>query len=722
MARYSKYGIADDPLVEELEIGFSGFNNRLRPDQLPRGILSNSENGRMGINGEWQVRKGIDLIAAPFVVGNFTVPFYVYANFTVVNGDIARSGTTLTFTKTSHGLTNSTLVSLAGLGTAGVDPNGNHVATVTDVNTFTLTIVGLTGKPTGTATIGAPKIDEGANVKIYGSTEWSDPSASSDFYVICAGNSKAIAVKLTDGTTTDIAYPSGLTITSSVDMIQAFHKVFIFRDGAVALEWNGSFGGTPAFTLVGNGNYTQPANLDATGFTIVNGLATVTVSNTLAIGDTVVLTVVGGSSLAEGSEHIVATRSSSAFTFYVDHADVSNQTDTEWTKRVSGGIGFIYSPAPPFGIYHQRRLVLPFNYTTSGSSGSATVTNREIRDEVIFSDILDTDTYDQIYGQFRLNAGTSDFIVGFLSFTEDQLIVFNRNSIHLITDSLNLRAAQSKLITNEVGCLARNTIVKVGNQVMFLSDNGMYSLDFQDLYNLRGNDMPFSANIEKTINRINKDVISNCLGVYFDNKYYLAVPLDSSINNNGLIVYNFLNKQWESIDSVNNEAWEIHNLIIAGVDTKRGVYAVNQQGGVHKLESREDDVDVVITKVGTAEKSITILGSATTRMFTAQNIDRKKWNNWDLHVESSETNTSDANLSAITENLDATISLKKLSDYVGSSPKPLPASEDISIRGRFGNKRSYGLQFKIDTIQGRLKLRGVKTAGAVAFRHLDRAE
>ena len=83
MARYSKYGIADDPLVEELEIGFSGFNNRLRPDQLTKGILSNSENGRMGINGEWQVRKGIDLIAAPFVVGNFTVPFYVYANFTV---------------------------------------------------------------------------------------------------------------------------------------------------------------------------------------------------------------------------------------------------------------------------------------------------------------------------------------------------------------------------------------------------------------------------------------------------------------------------------------------------------------------------------------------------------------------------------------------------------------------------------------------------------------
>jgi len=719
MARYSRYGTADDPLIEELEIGFSGFNDRLRPDQLPRGILSDSQNGRMGINGEWQVRKGIDLVAAPFVSGDFTVPFYVYANFTVSTGNIARADTTLTFTASSHGLTNSTLVSLAGLGTAGVDPNGNHIVTVTDANTFTVTIAGLTGKPSGTATIGAPKIAEAANVQIYGSTEWSDPSASSDFYVICAGNSKAIAVKLIDGSTTDIAYPTGVTITSSVDMIQAFKEVFIFRDGAIALEWDGDLTGTPAFSLVGNGDYTQPAKLDATGFTIVNGLATVTVSNTLAVGDTVVLTTVGGSSLAEASEYIVATRSSSAFTFYVDHADVSNQTDTEWTKKVSSGLGFIYSPAPPFGIYHQRRLVLPFDYVTSGSSGSATITNRGIRDEVIFSDILDTDTYDQIYGSFRLNAGTSDFIVGFLSFTEDQLLVFNRNSIHLITNSSNLSNAESRLITNEVGCLARNTINKVGNQVMFLSDNGMYSLDFQDLYNLRGNDMPFSANIEKTIKRINKDVISNSLGIYFDNKYYLAVPLDNSVNNNGLIIYNFLNKQWESMDSVDNDDWEIHNLIIAGVAPQRGVYAVNQQGGVHKLESREDDVDVVITKVGTAQKSITIRGSATTRMFTAQNIDRKKWNNWDLHVESSETNASDANLSAITENLDDTISLNKLSDYLNGT---LAASEDVSIRGRFGNKRSYGLQFKIDTIQGRPKLRGLKTAGAVAFRHLDSAE
>lgn len=719
MARYDRYGALDDQVVEDLDIGFSGYNNKLRPDQLKQGILSESLNGRMGIGGEWQVRKGIDLVAAPFAVGNFTVPFYVYANITITTGNIARADTTLTFTASSHGLTNSTLVSLAGLGTAGVDPNGNHIVTVTDANTFTITIAGLTGKPSGTATVGAPKIDEDANVQIYGSTSWSDPSSSTNTYVVCAGNAKAIAVKLSDGSTTDIAYPTGIKITSSVEMIQAFHKIFIFRDGAVALEWDGDFSGTPAFALVGNGDYTQPAKLDATGFTIVNGLATVTVSNTLAIGDTVVLTTVGGSSLAEGSEYTVATRSGSAFAFYVDHADVSNQTDTEWTKKVSGGLGFIYMPAPPFGIIHQSRLVLPFDYVTSGSSGSATITNRGIRDEVIFSDILDTNTYDQIYGQFRLNAGSSDFIVGFLSFAEDKLVVFNRNSIHLISGGEDPRTATSQVITGEVGCVARNTITQIGNNIMFLSDNGLYSVSFQDLYNLRGDDLPVSTNIEATVNRINKEHVSGALGVYFENKYYLAVPLDNASKNTSIIVYNFLNKQWESVDSVNDEDWESHNLIVSGNGSERGVYVINQQGGVHRLDSRTDDVDAVITQIGSSQKNITILGSATTRMFTAQSVDRKKWNNWDLHIQSSDSNESNADLTAITENIDDTIEIGTILEYNGEL---LSVGEDVSLRGRFGNRRAYGLQFKLDTTQGRPKFRALKVAGAQTFRHSEKAD
>ena len=56
---------------------------------------------------------------------------------------------------------------------------------------------------------------------------------------------------------------------------------------------------------------------------------------------------------------------------------------------------------------------MPFKFSVNASSDSFTA--RGILDEVIASDILDTDTYDQIYAQYRFNAGEADFNVGLLS-------------------------------------------------------------------------------------------------------------------------------------------------------------------------------------------------------------------------------------------------------------------------------------------------------------------
>ena len=79
MARYDTYTALDDRIKEELDRGFIGFNNRLRPDQLSSGILFDSQNGRMAQNGEWQTRKGIDVVKAPLSTGTaaLTLPFYL---------------------------------------------------------------------------------------------------------------------------------------------------------------------------------------------------------------------------------------------------------------------------------------------------------------------------------------------------------------------------------------------------------------------------------------------------------------------------------------------------------------------------------------------------------------------------------------------------------------------------------------------------------------------
>ena len=89
------------------------------------------------------------------------------------------------------------------------------------------------------------------------------------------------------------------------------------------------------------------------------------------------------------------------------------------------------------------------------------------------------------------------------------------------------------------------------------------------------------------------------------------------------------------------------------------------------------------------------------------------------YISCSNSNESNATIQAITENIDDTINIGKILEYNG---KLLEVSEDVSLRGRFGNRRAYGLQFKLDTTQGRPKFRALKVAGAQTFRHSEKAD
>ena len=659
MPQYDSYGALDDRISKDGDRGFVGFNNRLRPDQLQPGVLADAQNIRMDRNGEAQVRKGVELLLAPLAVDAsvLAIPF--------------------------------------DLPTAGQEGDG----------------------------VTAILNDDIVNA-IYGSCAYSDPTADASQYIIIASNSKAIAIKVSDGTTTDIDYPVGLGISQPVDMIQAFNKVFIFRDGQTALEWNGDLSGTPEFTKVTSGEYSQPKRLTPTRVDIVDGKATATFSslaamNGLNVGNVFVIEGEGSpSTFTIGSEFLVAARDDTALTidFFVQLDDASNVSGVVIQQHVSVGLGFTHMPAPPFAIYHQRRLIMPFNYTVDNVVDS--FTRKDSLDEVIASDILDTDTYDQIYAQYRFNAGTADFVVGLHSFAEDTLLVFNRNSIHTVQNSTDLATASVRLLTNEVGCLARKSIIQVGNRVLFLSDNGVYSTEFIDEYNLRGTGTPLSESINSTVQRINKNHADKSVAVYFDNRYYIAVPLDNSTENNAILVYNFLNQQWESIDQVDDSNFHSTNLIVVGKGDDRGVYSVNDIGGVHRLDNRVDGIDRVITQIGGSQQNLAPPVSLTTRQYTLGTMDRKRWKEFDFHIQSSDSNASNVAFSAETENPDATVDLGTLSSLNGGD---LAVGEDVSIRGRIGNRRGYGIQFTMNNTSGRPRIRSIEVEGAIAMRSTNKA-
>ena len=737
MARYDAYGAQDNRLAEDLDQGFIGFNNKLRPDQLRPGMLTESNNGRMDLNGEWQPRKGIEIFSTPFTPA--VLKLYAISDSLAfrlhdtlpdvattgdgVKTDYSRSGEVLTINFASaHGITTGDIVNIDVTAGGTVDPNGNHSCTASSSTQIQITITGLDAEPTGAMNVKGPKLDTSASNFIHAACEFSDPNNEAASYIAAVGTQSTILVKTSDSgaTTVTLTYPSGESVPEGSNIIQAFNKLFIFRKGQIALQWDGDVS-TTTFSLVSNGTFTQPTPIPISDLDFASGTATATVSSTssLLVGDVLTITTAGTSGYTVGDTVTVSeVTNSTTFKFPTDKADDTNKTATV-SKPISIGLGFTHMPAPEFGTYHQRRLVVPYRYDITGSSGSATITDKKILDEALFSDILDHNTYDRVFGQFRFNAGEADFIVGFHSFSEDQLVVFNRNSIHTVKNSLSLENSVSQVITNDIGCVARNSIQQIGNKLMFLSDNGVYALDFIDLYNLRGQDVPLSESIQGTIANINQAYAHKAVSAYFDNRYYLAVPVGNSTTNNRLIIYNFLNRQWESIDSIADDDWEYSYLVVGGAGDKRGVYVVNRTGGVHKYEERVDDSDRFLDAIGGSNQTAIVPSSATTRMFTVGSIDRKKWNNFEIHLQSSENNVSNATLSAITENIDAEINLGTISDLNGGE---LAVDEDVSLRGRFGNKRAYGLQFKLETTKGRPRLRALKVAGGITFRNTQKAE
>ena len=708
MPRYSGYGANDSKIVDEFDTGYFGFNNRFRPDQLKPGVLADSRNGRMDINGEWQVRKGIDNITSELVAGT--------------------SGIVLSFV---------------------LDDDGT-----------------------------APTIVNNAQPRIWASCSYSDPNQQSSQYIITAQNSEAIASNLETSTASKIPYPPGYTLQRLSNLTQTFNQVILFVKGKTALAWDGiveavesgnfevdktykiSTPGTTDFTSIGaadsvagtvftatgvgtgdgtavsgftkveSGTYAQPDRLGDAGnnTTITDGIASVlSTAHGLSVNDKIVVLEGDSTELVAGEQYYVSeVTDANNFKFIAQKNNTASAAEAHFSEPMSQGVGFIHMPAPDFGVYHGGRLVVPYEFNVDATDD--TFSDRKIKDEIIFSNGLDINTYDDVPNTKRLTAGTADFIVGLHSFSDDQLLIFNRNSIHTITSTINIPQARTSLVTGEIGCVAKDSIVQVGNNLFFLSDSGIYGASFQDLYNLRGNDVPLSESIDGTIRLINKNLWQNSSAVYFDNKYYIAVPLNSvdslgnpvtATKNNAVIIYNFINKQWESIDSVTSFDYE--KLIIAGEGDKRGVYCVNSFGGVHLLESRNDATDRISVDP-TASNSITtqpIESSITTRDFTLGTTDRKKWNTFEIQVQSSTEEVSDFDILAETKNIDYPLNLGSLSSRLSNNP--LDINEDVSIRGRIGNSRAYSIQFTINNFTGRPRIKSIKTSGGVSFNSTNTA-
>ena len=529
--------------------------------------------------------------------------------------------------------------------------------------------------------------------------------------------------------------PNGTYVVASVPTQDTF--TYIFTTSQTQTFVTDFATATDGFTLSPGGAYTQPQtfNITAKDVDVVDGLVTATVAGNVTIkaGDIIVIRQTATPDFAEmlGKEYQVTEATTTTIKWYapVGNYNTSSSDVFEFGGRFSVGGGFMHQPGAPWGVYFQRRLWVPFYYDQLGAYTAPTYVSRKITDEISVSDILDTTTFDQIENQFRVSGGTADYVVGMHGFYDDALIVLNRNSLHILKGTLgSLLDVTVKELTSEIGCLARRSVVMRGNVMMFLSDDGVYGIEFLNDYNLRGADEPISKNIQPYIDRINKDYADKSVGVLFDNRYYLAVPLDSvagandARGNNSILVFNFLNKGWESLDTFGDSRFLIENFVLGGAGVRNNIYAVTANGGLHQLEAVDSSVDrFSVSNVGTSIVTPTINSSLTTRGYDLKTMERKRFTDAQVVMQNLAGETGEYMISFASEDPDNASEIGTTTQFLGGSilaPSTVGEAETAGIRCRLGGIRGYTGTMILTRTVGSPKVNSIKVAGSVTNRQI----
>jgi len=409
-----------------------------------------------------------------------------------------------------------------------------------------------------------------------------------------------------------------------------------------------------------------------------------------------------GASFVQNFEKLILFRGTAKRPLEWD-GDFSSPSDFTVKTGSASGAG-IACPNSTFGISFRNRLIIANPVTTNPSGGDSNYS-------VIMSDLLDSNNFTAADSQFRLNKGSADFLVGFIPYQEDQLIVFMRNSIHLINNVATTSAANTYEITRQHGCVARKSIAQSGPQTFFLSDNGVVVLSPGTdpakglgvaISKVTGETIPMTRQIQDQFEDVNYAHADKACGVVYDNKYYLAVPTGNSTVPNAIFVYNLLTSTWVSVDSYpamsGSLAFHVDDWVVCshGSDpTKRRLFACNDTGWYLMEENASDDSG---RKIGSSSESGTtaIAGKLVTRAYTLGNQEVKRWRRGQLAVN--------------TVNNDAfTIKVNTLDPDKSETVLSHTASgtEEALLRFGTGRTRGYGAQVEINVTSGRPSFRHV---------------
>jgi hypothetical protein len=176
------------------------------------------------------------------------------------------------------------------------------------------------------------------------------------------------------------------------------------------------------------------------------------------------------------------------------------------------------------------------------ASGSLTDT---LRDYVWFSDALDPQTWDRSVNVFKVRSGNGGKVTWLKMFKEFELIIYKNDSIFVLSmdGATPLTDWQLKPLSTVIGCPAGRTVCDIGNDHIFLANDGVRLLSRTTFDKLRVG--VISDPIRDIIESINQDAIQTANGWFENGLYILNIPVGTSTVPNRTLI-------WDSVAANRN--------------------------------------------------------------------------------------------------------------------------------------------------------------------------
>ena len=183
--------------------------------------------------------------------------------------------------------------------------------------------------------------------------------------------------------------------------------------------------------------------------------------------------------------------------------------------------------------------------------------NPSLPDAVYFSMLLDGTQWEWDNGglasaTIRIGGGDGDPIVGCLSWTNFTLLVFKQNSTWAIQADPQTAPAQWTIqqIHRSIGCKSRRTIAQVGQDVFFLSNNGVQSVQKQLATDNNEIPVAMSYNVQDVLDGMNWSQASKACACFDSNFYTLWIPTASNTEPDTALVFHYLTGGWSIFTGV----------------------------------------------------------------------------------------------------------------------------------------------------------------------------